>query len=346
MSLDQKRALISSKMPLSVRRQCVLLGVARSSWYYRSQESDETELMNLMADIHARRPAYGYRKVTVALRNKGYTINNKKVKRLMRQMGLQGLLPKPRTSIPNKESAVYPYLLKDLVITHANQVWGIDITYIRLPVGMVYLFALVDWHSRYIVGWKLAVTMEAEHAIEAFREGLNIGCPEICNADQGAQFTSEAWVIELTSKGTQISHTGVGRCLDNIRIERFWWTIKYEDIHIKSYETVVEAKAGIAAFIKYYNEERPHQALKYKTPYEVYFNRKVSEGVSLPQTLITPSLAMPVKSTSPSVMASAIALRPLLTGARAALKELPRRQWRKGRHWAPFVKRTCITVWF
>ena len=163
---------------------------------------------------------------------------------------------------------------------------------------MVYLFALVDWHSRYIVGWKLAVTMETEHGIEAFREGLKIGCPEICNADQGAQFTSEAWVLELTSRGTQISHTGVGRCLDNVQIERFWWTIKYEDIHLKSYETVAEARAGIAAFIKYYNEERPHQALKYKTPYEVYFNRRS-------QNLITPSLAMPVKSTSPLGMAFA-----------------------------------------
>lgn len=142
--------------------------------------------------------------------------------------------------------------------------------------------------------------MEAEHGIEALREGLKIGCPEICNADQGAQFTSEAWVVELRAHGTQISHTGVGRCLDNVHIERFWWTIKYEDIHLKSYETVAEARARIAEFIQYYNEEHPHQALKYKTPYEVYFNRK-------PQNLITPSLAMPVKSASPSRMASAIA---------------------------------------
>ena len=305
--MDQKRALISSKISLSLRRQCVLLGLARSSFYYRSHDSDETELMNLIADIHAQRPAYGYRKVTAALRNKDYRINAKKVKRLMKQMGLQSLLPRPRTTLPNKESVAQPYLLKDIVLTRANQVWGVDITYIRLPVGMVYLFALVDWHSRYIVGWKLAVTMETEHGIEAFREGLKIGCPEICNADQGAQFTSEAWVIELTANGTQISHTGVGRCLDNVHIERFWWTIKYEDIHLKSYETVAEARAGIAAFIKYYNEERPHQALKYKTPYEVYFNRKVSEVADFSQNLITPSLAMPVKSVFSSGMTSAVA---------------------------------------
>jgi putative transposase len=286
--MEQKRALISSKVLLSIRRQCVLLGVARSCFYYQSNESDETDLMNLIADIHAKRPAYGYRKVTAALRKRDYKINPKKVKRIMKQMGLQSLLPKPRTTIPNKESAVHPYLLKDLVLTHANQVWGIDITYVRLPVGMVYLFALVDWHSRYIVGWKLAVTMEAEHAIEAFREALKIGCPKICNADQGSQFTSEAWVIEVTSCGAKISHTGVGRCLDNVHIERFWWTIKYEDIHLKSYETVGEAREGIAAFIKYYNEERPHQALNYKTPKEVYFERKL-------QNEITPSLSMPVQ---------------------------------------------------
>lgn len=208
-------------------------------------------------------------------------------------------------------------------------------------MGIVYLFALVDWYSQYIVGWKLAVTMEAEHGIEAFREGLKMGekSPEICNADQGAQFTSEAWVIELTANGTQISHTGVGRCLDNVHIERFWWTIKYEDIHLKSYETVAEARAGIAAFIKYYNEERPHQALKYKTPYEVYFSRKVSEVASFPQNLIMPSLAMPVKSVSPSGMTSAIASAPLLTAVRAAFKSS---LWCKGHHSASFIKSICI----
>ena len=263
--------------------------------YYNPKLKDEMEVMNLIADIHGKRPAYGYRKVTQRLKKLGHTFNEKRVKRLMQKMGLKSLLPKPHTSIANKESVAQPYLLKDLKITYPNQVWGIDITYIRLPVGMVYLFALIDWYSRYIVGWKLAITMEAEHAIEAFREGLKIGCPEICNADQGTQFTSEAWVSLLTFHGTKISHTGVGRCLDNVRIERFWWTIKWEDIHLSSYETVSEARAGIEAFIKYYNEERPHQALNYKTPFEAYFERKT-------QGEITPSLAQPIKSKSPSVM--------------------------------------------
>lgn len=300
MNMEQKRALVSPKIPLSIRRQCALLELARSTIYYSPQPLDETEWMNLIAEVHSKRPAYGYRKVVIKLKEQGYTINGKKVKRLMKRMGLRSLLPKPRTSIPNKESAVQPYLLKDVKITQANQAWGVDMTYIHLPTGMVYLFAFIDWHSRYIVGWKLAVTMEAEHGISAFRDGLKIGCPEICNADQGTQFTSGAWIVELTSHGVQISHTGVGRCIDNVRIERFWWTIKWEDIHLSSYETVSDAKRGIAKFIKYYNEERPHQALQYKTPHEVYFGQKASckdlvrnpllRTDSFSRKLITPSL--------------------------------------------------------
>lgn len=279
MSLDQRRSLISPSIKLSIRRQCALLGVSRSVCYYKPHEPDETEWMNLIADVHARRPQYGYRKITTVLNDKGHVINGKKVKRLMKQMGIRSLLPKPRTSISNKESPIAPYLLADVKITHPNQAWGVDITYIRLPVGMVYLFALIDLHSRYIVGWKLAVTMEAEHAVEAFEEGLKSGKPEICNADQGSQFTGEKWVNCLILHHVNISHTGVGRCIDNVHIERFWWTIKYEDVHLSSYETVSEARAGITKFIKYYNEERPHQALKYKTPFEVYFGRKVSDRV-------------------------------------------------------------------
>lgn len=277
MSVNQKRALISQPSKLSIKCQCALLGLHRSTHYYKPHESmKETELLNLIADIHLERPQYGYRKVTAVLKRKGHTINSKKVRKLMKEMGLRSILPKPRTSIPNKDSPVYPYLLKDVKITHVNQAWGIDITYIRLPVGMVYLFALIDLYSRYIVGWRLAVTMEATYALEAFRDGLEWGIPKICNADQGAQFTSENWVTCLTSYGVLISHVGVGRCIDNIFIERFWWTIKWEDIHLSSYETVPEARSGIADFIKYYNEERPHQALEYKTPFEVYNEQNVS----------------------------------------------------------------------
>jgi putative transposase len=280
MSLDQKRALVSPASKLSIRCQCALLELARSSCYYQRHEPDETEWMNLIADIHAQRPQYGYRKITAVLKDKGHSINGKKVKRLMKQMGIRSLLPKPRTSIPNKGSPVSPYLLADVTVTHPNHAWGVDITYIRLPVGMVYLFALIDLYSRYIVGWKLAVTMEAEHGVEAFQEGLKSGNPEICNADQGSQFTGEKWIECLILHQVLISHTGVGRCIDNVHIERFWWTIKYEDVHLSSYETVSEARDGIAKFVKYYNEERPHQALNYKTPFEVYFGRKARDVFS------------------------------------------------------------------
>jgi len=280
MSLDQKRALISPTSKLSIACQCDLLRLARSTYYHKPTPVDETEWMNLIADVHRRKPQYGYRKVTIALINAGHAINNKKVRRLMRVMGMRSLLPKPRTSVSNKESPIAPYLLKDLKVTHVNQVWSTDLTYIRLPVGMAYLFALIDFYSRYIIGWKLAVTMEADHAISAFQDGLRIGCPEICNADQGTQFTGEKWIEHLMLHDVQISHTGVGRCLDNVWIERFWWTLKYEDIHLSAYGTVCEARTGIAEFIKYYNEERPHQALRYKTPFEVYFGYKASKNLS------------------------------------------------------------------
>lgn len=275
MSGEQKRALISPSSKLSIKCQCELLELPRSVHYYKPHQSlEETNWMNLIGDIYASRPSDGYRKIAAKLKNKGHIINDKKVRRLMKQMGLRSILPKPRTTIVNKENSVYPFLLKGVILTYANQAWGVDITYLRLSSGMVYLFALIDLYSRYIVGWRVSVTMEASHGIEALRDGLKLGIPGICNADQGAQFTSEGWILELTLHGIQISHVGVGRCIDNVFIERFWWTIKYEDIHLSSYETVTELREGIGAFILYYNEKRPHQALKYKTPFEVYFGRK------------------------------------------------------------------------
>lgn len=223
MSVGQKKILISQASSLSIKRRCALLSLSRSIHYYKPrQAADETEWMNLIADIYAHRPSDGYRKVTAKLRNKGYVVNDKKVRRLMKLMGLRSTLPKPRTSIANKESPVHPYLLKGVALTHANQAWGVDITYIRLPLGTAYLFALIDLYSRYIVGWKLSVTMEAEHAVEAFQTGLKSGIPEICNADQGSQFTGEKWIDCMILHDVKISHTGVGRCIDNVSIERFF----------------------------------------------------------------------------------------------------------------------------
>jgi putative transposase len=231
--------------------------------------------MNRISEIHNDFPYYGYRKIHHELSAKeGYRINKKKAQRLMGLMGIKAIYPGPRTSIPSSDGAVFPYLLKGLDICQANQVWAVDITYIKLPRGMVYLFALIDWHSRFVVSHILANTMEASHGVEAISMALKNNTPEICNADQGSQFTGRLWINKLQEHGIKISHDGVGRCIDNIRIERFWRTIKYEDIFIQSYTNLPEARQGIATFIRHYNYHRPHQALGYMTPSQLYHKQK------------------------------------------------------------------------
>jgi putative transposase len=227
--------------------------------------------MNLISEINARFPCYGYRKIHWYLGAKEHLIvNKKKVQRLMQEMNIKAIFPGPKTSVPNKADTVFPYLLTGLTIDRPNQVWAVDITYIKLLVGMTYLFALINWNSRFIVSHKLVNTMEAIHAIEAIENGFIHGIPEICNADQGGQFTGILWISKLQENNIRISHDGVGRCIDNIRIERFWRTIKYEDIFIKAYNSLPDARVGIKEFINHYNYERPHQSLGYKTPSQVY----------------------------------------------------------------------------
>lgn len=249
-----------------------MLNINRSSLYYRAIEPDnDTVLCNRIYEIYIRFPYYGYRKITADLRNQGIVINRKKVQRLMQLMGLKAIYPGPKTSVPALKASIYPYLLKGLDIIHPNQVWSVDITYIRLPVGMVYLFALIDWYSRFIVGWTLANSMSSEHGIETLNKALLLGTPDICNADQGSQFTGHGWIAILTAIGIKISHDGVGRCIDNIRIERFWRTLKYEDLYLKHYQSMKEAKIGIGEFIRHYNYKRPHQALKYAKPADLFY---------------------------------------------------------------------------
>lgn len=267
--------MIDQTSPLSIRRQCALLSLDRSYVYYQPKaRQDDTNLLNRISEIYRQWPHYGYRKICFLLREEGVQITRKKVFELMRSMGIKSLAPCPNTSVASKTDPPFPYLLKGLNIHKPNQVWAVDITYIRLPTGMVYLFALIDWHSRYVVGWTLANTMNAEHAIYTLQKALQYGMPEICNADQGSQFTSDAWKNELSINGILISHDGVGRCIDNIRIERLWRTIKYEDIHLRHYENMVEAREGIGRFIEHYNNERPHQALNYLRPRDVYFMKE------------------------------------------------------------------------
>ncbi len=268
--------MVLPEHPLSIRAQCSLLGVHRSGAYYCPKESFiDTQIMNRISEINEQYPCYGYRKIHWYLTTKdGHVINLKKVQRLMKLMGIKAIFPGPKTSIPSNTGSVFPYLLKGLDIHKPNQVWAVDITYIHLPVGIVYLFALIDWHSRFVVAHRLVNTMEASHGIETLEDAFRRGFPEICNADQGSQFTGNLWIWTLQSHEIKISHDGVGRCIDNVRIERLWRTIKYEDIFIQSYDSMVEAKKGIKSFIEHYNNDRPHQSLKYKTPAMVYFEAR------------------------------------------------------------------------
>lgn len=274
MSVGEKRSLISQAHTMTVQRQCTLLGLHRSSYYYIANESErDTDLMNAIMDIWTEWPFYGYRRITGELADRGIKVNHKRVFLLMKLMGLRSVLPKPKinTSLAHKENPVRPYLLKGLTINRANQVWATDITYIKLPGGMVYLFALIDWHTRFVVGWKLANTMEASHGVEVLEVALQrYGAPEIVNSDQGSQFTGEAWILALEEHQIKISHDGVGRCIDNIRVERLWWSIKYEHVHLYCHKTMWELEKGLKGYLTFYNTRRRHQGINKLRPVDLY----------------------------------------------------------------------------
>lgn len=261
---------------LSTRKQCELLSIWRSSVYYSPSQpsANETVLANEIHDIWLDKPAYGYRKITEKLRRKGYDINEKRVLRLMRNMRIQAMYQRPRTSMRNLKHKVYPYLLRDLEITRPNQAWATDITYIKMPKGFVYLVCLIDLSSRFIVGWELSNTLEAEFCIDALHSAFRYGKPDIINSDQGSQFTGELWVSALINNNIQISMDGKGRWVDNVIIERFWRTIKYEHILLHVFESVRELKLSIEKFINQYNYERLHQSLGYNTPAEMFFKEQ------------------------------------------------------------------------
>lgn len=262
---------------ISVVRRCALLKVNRSTVYYHSDQLDEDELwlMNLIRDIWLQYPLYGYRKITRELRVVySHIINHKRVLRLMNAMEIEALRPKPKTSIKMAGHVIYPYLLRNMEITSPNQVWMVDLTYIKLKSGFVYLIALIDVCSRYVVGWSLAETMHTEGCLDTLKQALKIAKPEIINNDQGSQFTSWPWILKLIELGIKISMDGKGRCLDNVYIERFWRSIKYEAIHLNEYDCLKELYKGIKCYIQFYNNERYHQSLAYATPASIYFGRK------------------------------------------------------------------------
>lgn len=262
-----------NNLRLSVVRQCALLAVNRSSFYYKTVEptQDSVTLMNEIRDIWEAYPFYGYRRIHAVLRRQGWQINRKCVYRLMKTMGIQALYPKPKTTIPSQEHKIYPYLLKDLEITKPNQVWATDITYIKMNPGFLYLIAIMDLYSRYVVSWRLSISLDTSFCLEALREALVSAKPEIFNTDQGSQFTSEKWTGVLHSHGILISMDGKGRCMDNIYSERLWRTIKYEEVYLKAYDTVKQARENLVQYMNFYNQQRPHQSLGYQTPAEVYY---------------------------------------------------------------------------
>lgn len=266
---------------LSVRQQSDLLELNRSGFYYKPQERvDDVGLMNDIHEHWMKHPSFGYRRIREMLLIAGHTINHKRVTRLMKEMNLQAIYPKPKTSISNKDHRVYKYLLGDYSVTSPNQVGMVDLIYIPMRHGFVYLVALIDVHSRYIVGWNISIHLETENCLSALEKALKIGVPEIVNSDQGCQFTSDGWIQRLTTANIRISMDGKGRCLDNIFIERFWRSLKQEDVYLKAYESVGEARSHIGAYIDFYNNRRPHQSLSYKTPDEVYWQYKNSDKCS------------------------------------------------------------------
>lgn len=259
---------------VSVRRQCELLGLNRSTLYYEPASESEfnLSLMRLLDEQYLKTPFYGYPKMTAWLRRQGYTVNPKRVYRLMRKMGIQAIYPKPKTSQPGQGHKIYPYLLRNLEITHVNQVWSSDITYIPMPTGFMYLVAVMDWFSRYVLAWQLSNTLDAAFCLDALEQALQWGKPEIFNTDQGSQFTADAFTTCLTDASIRISMDGRGRALDNVFIERLWRSVKYEDIYIKEYNTVPQLQSGLTDYFQLYNQERPHQSLNHRTPAEFHFS--------------------------------------------------------------------------
>ena len=269
---------------LSLTRQARLLGISHASLYYRPTiDQNDVVAMHALDEIYTKCPFYGSRKMRYEL-NAGYhiTICREHIQRLMRLMGLEAIYPKkhPHTSDPDHQHQKYPYLLNNIVAGYPNHIWGTDITYVRLESGWAYLVALLDWFSRYVVAWQLSETLEIEFCLENLLHGLTIATPDIHNSDQGSHFTSPQYTGVLQEKDIQISMDGRGRCMDNIFTERLWRTVKYENVYLKSYHDITEAKQGLSEYFQFYNHTRPHQSLKYLTPAMAYFGKLQGKQLS------------------------------------------------------------------
>ncbi len=255
-----------------MRRQCELLGLSRSTLYYEpaGETSEDLRLMRLIDERYTACPFYGSRRMTVWLTEQGEEVNRKRVRRLMRVMGLEAIYPKPRLSTAGKGHRIYPYLLRGVTVVRPDQVWSTDITYVPMASGFMYLAAVIDWFSRYVITWRLSNTLDGGFCLEMLEDALRAGKPEVFNTDQGVQFTAAAFTGRLEAAGVAVSMDGRGRALDNVFVERLWRTVKYEDIYIRGYEAVPELHRGLGRYFGFYNDERPHQSLGYRTPAAVY----------------------------------------------------------------------------
>ena len=277
MSKQRRRALVEKDHPqLSLSHQCALLSISRGSLYYQAKgESDlNLQLMREIDEQYLNTPWYGARQMMRHLNRNGHSVGRKRIRRLMRLMGLRAIAPGPETSRRNKAHKIYPYLLRDLEVTRANQVWCVDVTYIPLAHGFVYLVAIMDWHTRHVLAWRLSTTQDTAMCLEALEDAMErYGKPEIFNTDQGSQFTSKDWTDALTEAGIQISMDGKGQWVDNVFIERLWRSLKYECVYLNAFDSVRDAAAGIDDWMRYYNIERPHSSLNDRTPQEAYFEK-------------------------------------------------------------------------
>jgi len=279
MSVSEKRGCVEPEhSSLSISRQCELIALPRTSYYRQpasfAESSENLKLMRLIDEEYMRHPFYGSRNMRTYLKRLGHKVNRKRIQRLMRKMGIESIAPKPNTSRPGKGHKVYPYLLKNLDINSPNQVWCTDITYIRLRGGFVYLTAVMDWHSRYVLSWEVSVTMDDAFCVNALKSAIRKhGVPDIFNTDQGSQFTGNAFTGVLKEHSIKISMDGKGRAMDNIFIERLWRSVKYEEVYIKEYSSVSELVQELKVYFEFYNEERPHQSHDDLTPAEVYWGK-------------------------------------------------------------------------
>jgi putative transposase len=272
---EKKQRIEPNHPQLSIQRQCELIGLPRSSYYRKNRtvqgNPESMVIMRLIDEEYTRHPFYGSRKMRDFLYRQGYTVNRKRIQRLMRQMGIQSVAPKPNTSKGHPKHKIYPYLLRDINVSHPDQVWCSDITYIRLAGGFVYLMAVMDWHSRYVLSWELSVSMDREFCVSALQRALRLyEKPEIFNTDQGSQYTSDDFTKVLQDRDIKISMDGKGRAMDNIFIERLWRSVKYEEIYLKEYRSVEELRRALKKYFAFYNNERPHQSFTGQTPAEVY----------------------------------------------------------------------------